>query len=135
MPAKDVRFHEPARHKLLAGSNILADAVKVTLGPRDATCARALVRRPDRDQGRRICRQRDRAEGQVREHGVAVVVPSPATRRSWRRTSFTICARPLFSNLSFSSISLATDTPSLVTVGRRTSARAPRCVPLGPRSP
>ena len=34
MPAKDVRFHEPARHRLLAGVNILADAVKVTLGPR-----------------------------------------------------------------------------------------------------
>jgi len=34
MPAKDVRFHEPARHKLLAGVNILADAVKVTLGPK-----------------------------------------------------------------------------------------------------
>ncbi|HKW39248.1 MAG TPA: chaperonin GroEL [Burkholderiales bacterium] len=34
MSAKDVRFHEPARHRLLAGVNILADAVKVTLGPR-----------------------------------------------------------------------------------------------------
>src|SRR6266446_544811 len=34
MPAKDVRFHEPARHKLLAGVNILADAVKITLGPK-----------------------------------------------------------------------------------------------------
>src|SRR5689334_25160911 len=34
MSAKDVRFHEPARHQLLAGVNILADAVKVTLGPR-----------------------------------------------------------------------------------------------------
>ena len=34
MPAKDVRCHEPARHKLLAGVNILADAVKVTLGPK-----------------------------------------------------------------------------------------------------
>src|SRR5882762_6012896 len=34
MPAKDVRFHEPARHKLLAGVNILADAVKVNLGPK-----------------------------------------------------------------------------------------------------
>src|SRR5437667_2069562 len=34
MPAKDVRFYEPARHKLLAGVNILADAVKVTLGPK-----------------------------------------------------------------------------------------------------
>src|SRR5260370_358810 len=34
MPAKDVRFHESARHKLRAGVNILADAVKVTLGPK-----------------------------------------------------------------------------------------------------
>src|SRR6185295_11943769 len=34
MPAKDVRFYDPARDKLLAGVNILADAVKVTLGPK-----------------------------------------------------------------------------------------------------
>src|SRR5512139_1761953 len=34
MAAKDVRFHESARHKMLAGVNILADAVKVTLGPK-----------------------------------------------------------------------------------------------------
>src|SRR5436309_4463951 len=34
MPAKEVRFHEGARAKLLAGVNILADAVKVTLGPK-----------------------------------------------------------------------------------------------------
>jgi chaperonin GroEL len=34
MPSKDVRFHESARHKMLAGVNILADAVKVTLGPK-----------------------------------------------------------------------------------------------------
>src|SRR5881275_3144602 len=34
MPAKEVRFHESARAKLLAGVNILADAVKVTLGPK-----------------------------------------------------------------------------------------------------
>ena len=37
-------------------------------------------------------------------------------RRSCEATSFTICA-PMFSNLSSSSISLATVTPSLVTVG------------------
>jgi len=37
MSAKDVRFHESARHKMLAGVNILADAVKVTLGPKAAT--------------------------------------------------------------------------------------------------
>src|SRR5216117_1728730 len=34
MSDKDVRFHESARHKMLAGVNILADAVKVTLGPK-----------------------------------------------------------------------------------------------------
>src|SRR5499427_1655557 len=34
MPAKDVRFHEDARHKMLDGVNILANAVKVTLGPK-----------------------------------------------------------------------------------------------------
>ena len=34
MPAKDVRFHEDARQKLLSGVNILANAVKATLGPK-----------------------------------------------------------------------------------------------------
>jgi chaperonin GroEL len=34
MPAKDVRFHEDARQKMLEGVNILANAVKVTLGPK-----------------------------------------------------------------------------------------------------
>src|SRR4026207_1205865 len=47
---------------------------------------------------------------------VAVVVPSPATSDVLLATSFTICA-PLFSSGSFSSISFATVTPSLVMVG------------------
>ncbi len=34
MPAKEVRFHEDARHKILAGVNVLANAVKATLGPK-----------------------------------------------------------------------------------------------------
>jgi len=34
MAAKDVKFHDLARSKILAGVNILADAVKVTLGPK-----------------------------------------------------------------------------------------------------
>ncbi|MDO8653960.1 MAG: chaperonin GroEL [Undibacterium sp.] len=34
MPNKTVIFHDDARRKVLAGVNILADAVKVTLGPR-----------------------------------------------------------------------------------------------------
>lgn len=34
MTAKEVRFSDDARHKMLAGVNILANAVKVTLGPK-----------------------------------------------------------------------------------------------------
>ena len=34
MAAKDVRFHDAARGRMIAGVNILADAVKVTLGPK-----------------------------------------------------------------------------------------------------
>ncbi len=34
MPAKEVRFHEGARTRMVHGMNILADAVKITLGPK-----------------------------------------------------------------------------------------------------
>jgi len=34
MSAKDVRFHDRARNKMVSGVNILADAVKLTLGPK-----------------------------------------------------------------------------------------------------
>ena len=34
MSAKQVIFHDAARAKIMSGVNILADAVKVTLGPR-----------------------------------------------------------------------------------------------------
>ncbi|MGZ8263375.1 MAG: chaperonin GroEL, partial [Burkholderiales bacterium] len=34
MAAKEVKFHESARSKIVAGVNVLADAVKVTLGPK-----------------------------------------------------------------------------------------------------
>src|SRR6187455_3089257 len=34
MAAKDVKFHEHARNKIVVGVNVLADAVKVTLGPK-----------------------------------------------------------------------------------------------------
>src|SRR3989304_921027 len=39
MPAKDVRFHEDARHKMVNGVNILANAVKATLGPKGRNVA------------------------------------------------------------------------------------------------
>ncbi|MBI3937498.1 MAG: chaperonin GroEL, partial [Betaproteobacteria bacterium] len=34
MAAKEVKFRESARHRIVAGVNVLADAVKVTLGPK-----------------------------------------------------------------------------------------------------
>ena len=34
MAAKEVKFGNSARQKMLAGVNVLADAVKVTLGPK-----------------------------------------------------------------------------------------------------
>src|SRR5437867_8691037 len=34
MAAEEGRLHESARHRIVAGANILADAVKVTLGPK-----------------------------------------------------------------------------------------------------
>src|SRR5512143_699821 len=62
---------------------------------------------------------------------VAVVVPSPATSEVLEATSFTICA-PMFSNLSFSSISLATETPSLVIVGAPKLRSSTTLRPFGP---
>src|SRR6056297_2776037 len=63
---------------------------------------------------------------------VAVVVPSPASSLVREATSFTICA-PMFSNLSSSSISLATDTPSLVIRGAPNDLSSTTLRPLGPR--
>ena len=37
MAAKDVKFDTDARNRMLNGVNILADAVKVTLGPKAVT--------------------------------------------------------------------------------------------------
>src|SRR5262245_34867008 len=62
---------------------------------------------------------------------VAVVVPSPAWSEVLEATSRTICA-PMFSNLSSSSISLATVTPSLVTRGAPNALSSTTLRPLGP---
>ena len=63
---------------------------------------------------------------------VAVVVPSPATSEVLEATSLTIWA-PMFSNLFLSSISLATVTPSLVTVGGPNDFSMTTLRPRGPR--
>src|SRR5271166_5055090 len=62
---------------------------------------------------------------------VAVVVPSPATSLVLDATSRTICA-PMFSNLSASSISLATVTPSLVIRGAPKLLSSTTLRPFGP---
>src|SRR5580658_3195310 len=62
---------------------------------------------------------------------VAVVVPSPASSLVFCATSRTICA-PMFSNLSSSSISLATVTPSLVMRGAPNDFSMTTLRPFGP---
>src|SRR3984957_6376082 len=62
---------------------------------------------------------------------VAVVVPSPAVSLVFEATSRTICA-PMFSNLSSSSISLATVTPSLVMRGAPNDLSIMTLRPFGP---
>ncbi len=62
---------------------------------------------------------------------VAVVVPSPAWSEVFEATSRTIWA-PMFSNLSSSSISLATVTPSLVMRGAPNDLSSTTLRPLGP---
>src|SRR6202046_4915122 len=62
---------------------------------------------------------------------VAVVVPSPAMSEVLDATSRTICA-PMFSNLSASSISLATVTPSLVMRGAPNDLSMTTLRPFGP---
>src|ERR1700688_4609743 len=62
---------------------------------------------------------------------VAVVVPSPARSEVLEATSRTIWA-PMFSNLSSSSISLATVTPSLVMRGAPNDLSSTTLRPLGP---
>src|SRR5262245_8796260 len=62
---------------------------------------------------------------------VAVVVPSPATSEVLEATSRTIWA-PMFSNLSSSSISLATVTPSLVMRGAPKLLSSTTLRPFGP---
>ena len=48
MAAKDVKFGNDARVKMLKGVNVLADAVKVTLGPkgRNVILDKSLVHQP-----------------------------------------------------------------------------------------
>ncbi|MGY4334180.1 chaperonin GroEL (HSP60 family) [Bradyrhizobium sp. LB7.2] len=72
MAAKEVKFGVDARDKMLRGVDILANAVKVTLGPkgRNVVLDKSFgAPRITKDGVTR--RQGDRARRQVREHGRA----------------------------------------------------------------
>ena len=72
MSAKEIVYTEHARNYILAGVNALADAVKVTLGPKGRNGRhREELRLSDGHQGRRHRRQGDRAREPLREHGRA----------------------------------------------------------------
>ena len=171
MAAKEVKFSVEARDKMLRGVDILADAVKVTLGPKgrnvvldksfgapritkDGVTVAKEIELSDKfeNMGAQMVREVASKTNDLAGDGtttastamstprfrsigfipaatalapsrtiawartVAVVVPSPALSLVLEATSRTICA-PIFSNLSSSSISLATVTPSLVMRG------------------
>jgi chaperonin GroEL len=61
MAAKDVRFSSDAREKMLRGVDVLANAVKVTLGPKGRNVI--IDKSFGAHQGRRHRRQGDRARG------------------------------------------------------------------------
>ena len=97
MAAKQLKFDTDARDRMLKGVNTLADAVRVTLGPKGRNVhPRQVLWRAAHHQGRRHRRQGDRARGQVREHGRADGPRSgqPHQRRGRRRHHHRHRARP-----------------------------------------
>lgn len=70
MAAKQVLFGDDARSKMVRGINVLANAVKVTLGPkgRNVVLDRAFGA-PTVTKDGRVRRQGNRTQGQVRKHG------------------------------------------------------------------
>ena len=68
--AKQILHGEESRQSILRGVNVLADAVKVTLGPkgRNVVIEKKFVAHR---QGRRLRSQGNRVEGSAREHGRA----------------------------------------------------------------
>ena len=123
MAAKEVKFHSEARDKMLRGVNILADAVKVTLGPK----------------GRNVVLDKSFGAPRITKDGVTVAkeieledkFENMGAQMVREATSRTICA-PMFSKRSVSSISLATVTPSLVMRGAPYDLSITTLRPFGP---
>ena len=130
MSAKDVKFGDSARVKMLQGVNILADAVKVTLGPkgRNVVLDKSFGAPTVTKDGVSVAKEielEDKFENmgaqmvkQVSSQTSDEAGDGTTTASSFvlLATSLTICA-PIFSNLSSRSISFATVTPSFVVLG------------------
>ena len=68
--ATQISYSDQSRQAILRGVNQLADAVKVTLGPRGRNVVlEKKFRRADDHQRRRDSRQRGRTQGPTGEHG------------------------------------------------------------------
>ena len=73
MAAKDIRFSEEARSRVLRGVNLLADAVTVTLGPKGRNVILEKSWGPRRDQGRSFCCQEIQLEDKFENMGAQMV--------------------------------------------------------------
>jgi len=73
MAAKDVKFSRDARERILRGVDILADAVKVTLGPKGRNVV--IGKRRDGDQGK------GRKGSKYRSHDACPSVPEGGAKR------------------------------------------------------
>ena len=89
--AKVVKFDAEARAAMIRGVNILADTVKVTLGPK----------------GRNVVMDKSYGAPRITKDGVSVA----------KEIDLEDKFENMFSNLSSRSISLATETPSFVILG------------------
>src|SRR5450432_1765043 len=120
MAAKEVRFSDDARARMFRGVNVLANAVKATLGPKgrnavldksfgaptitkDGVSVAKEIELKDKFENMGAQMVKEVASNTSDEAGdgtttATVLVPSPASSEVLEATSLTICA-PKFSNL------------------------------------
>ncbi len=146
MAAKDIKFNGDARDRMLRGIDVLANAVKVTLGPKgrnvvidksfgapritkDGVTVAKEIELSDKfeNMGAQMVREVASKTSDVAGDGTTT-----ARSEVLVATSFTIWA-PMFSIGSDSSISFATVTPSFVMVGEPNFLSMTTFLPLGPR--
>src|SRR5712692_8704826 len=118
--AKQITYGDESRQSILRGVNRLADAVKVTLGPKGrnvvldkkfgsplitkdgVTVAKEIeLKEPLENMGAQMVKEVASKTSDVAGDGTTtatVLVPSPATSEVLLATSFTICA-PMFSRV------------------------------------